>query len=107
MVEQMRNIAINATPRRGEDPGWPATAGASVRLLADDLTGALDTAAEFVTVAGAIPVYWHGAIPEDLPATAALDTRPRDVSRPHAEATIAALAPLMIGAGIAYKKIDS
>jgi hypothetical protein len=51
-----------------------------VRLLADDLTGALDTAAEFVVVAGAVPVYWSGAIPEDLPATAAIDSGPDQVT---------------------------
>lgn len=78
-----------------------------MRLLADDLTGALDTAAEFVAVAGAIPVYWHDALPTNLAETAAIDTRTRDVDRAHAEATIAALAPLMISADIAYKKIDS
>jgi uncharacterized protein YgbK (DUF1537 family) len=105
--EQIRSADINVIPCSRQDPGRPTTAGPSVRLLADDLTGALDTAAEFVAIAGAIPVYWHDAIPRDLPATAAIDTRTRDVSRPHAEATIAALAPLMIGAGIAYKKIDS
>jgi uncharacterized protein YgbK (DUF1537 family) len=78
-----------------------------VRLLADDLTGALDTAAEFVAVAGAVPVYWFGAIPKDLPATAAIDSGTRELSPARAEATIAALAPLMLGADIAYKKIDS
>jgi hypothetical protein len=30
----------------------------SVRLLADDLTGALDTAAEFVGLCGAFDVIW-------------------------------------------------
>jgi uncharacterized protein YgbK (DUF1537 family) len=81
--------------------------GPTVRLLADDLTGALDTAAEFVAIAGAVPVYWHDAIPRDLPATAAIDSGTRETSSARAEADIAGLAPLMFGADIAYKKIDS
>ena len=81
--------------------------GPTVRLLADDLTGALDTAAEFVAIAGSVPVYWHDAIPKDLPATAAIDTGTRELSSVSAEATITGLAPMMFGADIAYKKIDS
>jgi hypothetical protein len=48
-----------------------------VRLIADDLTGALDSAAEFVGLFGPIPVYWAGGIPQHLPASATLDTGTR------------------------------
>src|SRR5215208_376605 len=50
-----------------------------LRLIADDLTGALDTAAEFVGLVGPVPVYWSGAIPLDLPPSAALDSGTREL----------------------------
>ncbi len=53
----------------------------TVRLLADDLTGALDTAAELVRLTGPIQVFWHGAIASRLPANAAFDNNPREISR--------------------------
>jgi uncharacterized protein YgbK (DUF1537 family) len=43
----------------------------SLRLLADDLTGALDTAAELVGITGPVQTFWHGAIPPRLPPNAA------------------------------------
>jgi hypothetical protein len=44
----------------------------------DDLTGALDNAAEFVGMTGPVPVFWAGAIPSDLARSSAVDsgTRP-------------------------------
>jgi D-threonate/D-erythronate kinase len=79
----------------------------TVRLLADDLTGALDTAAEFVPLTGPIRVAWHGAIPDALPASAALDSGTREAAPDEAAAVVTALTPYLRGAGIAYKKIDS
>ena len=79
----------------------------TVRLLADDLTGALDTAAELVPLTGPIQVFWHGAIPSRLPANAAFDSGTRERSRHDAAALATGLARLMHGADIAYKKIDS
>jgi hypothetical protein len=35
----------------------------SLRLIADDLTGALDTAAEFTGLCGAIDVAWTESLP--------------------------------------------
>jgi D-threonate/D-erythronate kinase len=75
-----------------------------MRLLADDLTGALDSAARFVPLAGAVPVVWRS---EDVPPTAAIDAGTRDLDASAAEATIERLAPLLQGADIAFKKIDS
>src|SRR5262249_48872760 len=40
-----------------------------VRLIADDLTGALDTAAEFVAACGPIPVCTADAVPADAGAS--------------------------------------
>jgi len=74
-----------------------------LRLIADDLTGALDTAAEFAGLAGAIPVRWD--LPES--GSAALDAGTREASRAEAEARVRALAPALLGADIAFKKFDS
>lgn len=82
---------------------------ATIRLLADDLTGALDTAAEFVGLAGDCPIlaFWHGALPAALPANAALDSGSRELDATAAMATVAELSAALTGAAIAYKKIDS
>ncbi|MFL5257582.1 MAG: four-carbon acid sugar kinase family protein [Rhodopila sp.] len=79
----------------------------SLRLIADDLTGALDTAAEFVGVTGPVSTFWHGAIPSALPANAALDSGTRELDTGAATQTVAALTPVLEGAGIAFKKVDS
>lgn len=75
-----------------------------LRLLADDLTGALDSAARFVPLAGAVPVVWRG---ENLPPTVAIDAGTRDLDDAAALAVVERLAPLLLGADIAFKKIDS
>ena len=77
------------------------------RLLADDLTGALDTAAAFVRLSGPVPVYWAEVIPSQLPASAALDSGTRELGRAEAAAAVDRLASTLAGGGIAYKKVDS
>ena len=77
----------------------------TLRLLADDLTGALDSAARFVPLVGVVPTYWSA--PLVLPATAAIDGGTRDATAEVASAAMAALAPRLDGADIAFKKIDS
>ena len=79
----------------------------TLRLLADDLTGALDTAAEFVPLVGPVRAYWQGAVPGTLPPNAAIDTGTRERDAATAVRALAAAAPALIEAGIAYKKIDS
>lgn len=76
-----------------------------VRLLADDLTGALDTAAEFVPLAGAMPVRWQGDWPVD--GSAAMDSTTRERDPETAMKAVRRLAPGLKGADIAFKKIDS
>ena len=80
---------------------------AGLRLLADDLTGALDTAAELAGLAGPVHAFWHGALPLDLPANAALDSSTRELDPARAAALVTALTPALKGAGIAFKKVDS
>ena len=95
------------------DPSRGRTAGAlaqeaTLRLVADDLTGALDTAAEFVGLTGPVQVFWCAPTMDALPPNAALDTGTRE--RPTASEAVAALeasAPALRGAAIAYKKLDS
>lgn len=89
----------------GPHGSGPGVSG--LRLLADDLTGALDTAAELVGLTGPIHAFWHGAIPPELPRDAALDSGTREADPRDAVATAAALTPHLAGAGIAYKKLDS
>jgi uncharacterized protein YgbK (DUF1537 family) len=75
-----------------------------MRLLADDLTGALDSAARFVPLAGVVPVSWRT---DHLPPTAAIDAGTRDLDATAAQAATQRLAPLLQDADIAFKKIDS
>lgn len=79
----------------------------SVRLIADDLTGALDTAAELIGLTGPVHAFWQGALPSQLPVNAALDSGTREMDGARAVAVTAALARHLDGAGLAYKKIDS
>ncbi len=74
-----------------------------LRLLADDLTGALDTAAEFAGLCGAVPVRWARGGAGSL----ALDSGTREAPREIAFARAAALAPALAGGDIALKKVDS
>jgi uncharacterized protein YgbK (DUF1537 family) len=73
------------------------------RLLADDLTGALDSAARFCPRFGAVPVAWAD---EDAPVLA-LDCATRGLNAADARLRMAALAPSLAGAEIAFKKLDS
>jgi uncharacterized protein YgbK (DUF1537 family) len=80
---------------------------APLRLLADDLTGALDSAAAFGSPAEPVAVRWHGEAPAK--GTIAMDSRSRDISAAAARNAVAAIAPTLWarGSGLAYKKIDS
>jgi uncharacterized protein YgbK (DUF1537 family) len=73
-----------------------------VRIVADDLTGALDSAAPLARRVGALPVFWNRAASAESTGSFALDTDSREASRPATE-WLGALR----GADLAYKKIDS
>jgi uncharacterized protein YgbK (DUF1537 family) len=92
---------------RPSDAGDRSGGTTTLRLLADDLTGALDAGAEFASPAAPLPVFWPGALPDTLPGSAALDSGTREQGPEQAAAVVAGLAPMLAGAGIAYKKIDS
>ncbi|MFO0466943.1 MAG: four-carbon acid sugar kinase family protein [bacterium] len=75
-----------------------------LRLLADDLTGALDTAAEMTGLCGPVPVRWDAA---PLQASAAFSSGSREAPRDAAIKAVRAFTPLLAGADIAYRKLDS
>lgn len=79
----------------------------TIRLLADDLTGALDAMAEFATAAGPLHAYWHEGAPCTLPPSAALDTGTREADINEARRRVAGLAPMLAAGDIAFKKVDS
>jgi uncharacterized protein YgbK (DUF1537 family) len=74
-----------------------------LRLLADDLTGALDSAAEFTGLFGPVRVAWSASGNGSL----AIDTGTREATRDAALVTTRTLAPTLSGATIAFKKLDS
>ncbi|WP_207540508.1 four-carbon acid sugar kinase family protein [Sabulicella rubraurantiaca] len=77
-----------------------------LRLLADDLTGALDTAAELSALCGPVPIRWD--IGEAGRGSAAFASLTREAPRAEAAAHRAAsMAPALAGADIAFKKLDS
>jgi D-threonate/D-erythronate kinase len=80
---------------------------ASLKLLADDLTGALDTSAELVGAFGPLPVVWSlPSLPQDGQSLV-IDSGTRELGPDEAFAFVREIAPRLHGADIAYKKIDS
>lgn len=83
-----------------------------LRLLADDLTGALDAAAPFAAARAAIAVRWRteddAAGELDWPdGDAALSTSSRALPEPEAVGRVHRLAPGLAAGRPAFKKIDS
>jgi uncharacterized protein YgbK (DUF1537 family) len=74
------------------------------RLLADDLTGALDSAAKFCPAFGAVPVAWADDV--SVPVLA-LDSFTRDADAATARSRVETMAPALAGAALAFKKLDS
>ncbi|MFO1068299.1 MAG: four-carbon acid sugar kinase family protein [Geminicoccaceae bacterium] len=78
-----------------------------LRLLADDLTGALDSASPFAAAGGPIPVVWND---KDLPlgdGDLAVDTETRHAGAADAAARVGGLSAQLTGADPAFKKVDS
>ncbi len=76
----------------------------TLRLLADDLTGALDSAARFVPLVGPVPILLRDVPP---PPTAGIDSATRECDPPTAATIVSGLARHLRDADIAFKKIDS
>lgn len=79
-----------------------------LRLIADDLTGALDTAAEFVPAHGPVRVVWGRPRPA-AGAAVAFDIATREGSADEAAAAAARVIDLIdfADADVAYLKVDS
>jgi uncharacterized protein YgbK (DUF1537 family) len=77
----------------------------TVRVLADDLTGAIDAAAPFACLSGPIPVRWSGD-PSSARGSLAFDSETRQSAVVAAAATIRRLAAMLPRSDIAYKVID-
>jgi D-threonate/D-erythronate kinase len=77
---------------------------ARLRLLADDLTGALDSAARFVPLTGPVAIAWQHVAAE---GSLAIDSGTRDLPAETAGARIDRFAPSLSGGDPAFKKIDS
>jgi uncharacterized protein YgbK (DUF1537 family) len=54
-----------------------------------------------------VQTYWHGAVPQTLPANAALDSGTRELMPAPAAAIVTELTAHLTDAVVAYKKIDS
>lgn len=80
----------------------------SVRVLADDLTGALDCAARFVGLTGSMPVFWKPLRSHEvLNGSAAVDTGTREMDAGAARQVNRSLAGVLSDSDIAFKKLDS
>jgi D-threonate/D-erythronate kinase len=80
---------------------------ALLRLLADDLTGALDTAVEFVGLCGPLDVFWNETLPPTFSGNLVLDSGTRELGKARALPIIEQLVPALYDATIAVKKVDS
>jgi len=80
-----------------------------LRLIADDLTGALDSAAQFAAPGREIPVYLGHTLPARLPTEFAMDSASREGEAGAAVAIAARLAPLLApeNGAISFRKVDS
>ena len=77
---------------------------ARLRLLADDLTGALDSAARFVPMTGPVTVTWQDVT---TAGAVAIDSGTRELPPEAVRRCIERLAPLLNAGAPAFKKIDS
>src|SRR5262245_20742810 len=75
-----------------------------LRLLADDLTGALDSAARFVPLIGPVAVVWTEHVPKGPVAIDSGTVGLTDIAARH---VIKRFAPLLDGGEPAFKKNDS
>jgi D-threonate/D-erythronate kinase len=76
-----------------------------LRILADDLTGALDSAAAF---AGEVPVYLEAPpVMDDGAPLSVVATATRDIAPAALDFALAPSIPWLAAAGVAFKKVDS
>ena len=76
-----------------------------VRILADDPTGALDSASQFAAGRCPVPVFWNGA--GSGSGSYAIDTETREGDEARAVDQVARAADAFRGADLCFKKVDS
>ncbi len=76
----------------------------TLRILADDLTGALDSAATF---AGEVPVFLDAPGAPEGSGVSVVATATRDMPAAELPALLAPSLPWLRGADVAFKKVDS
>jgi uncharacterized protein YgbK (DUF1537 family) len=81
----------------------------ALRLLADDLTGALDTSAQFAVQCGALPVRWNDPSVASSRGSRAVDTGCRELSPGEARSRFAELIDVLAPAAdcLVLLKLDS
>lgn len=78
-----------------------------LHLIADDLTGALDTAAQFAAD-GPVPVFWDRLPPQNLPERIAIDSGTRERGVDAARSKVRSLAASLPRAeALCFAKLDS
>lgn len=89
--------------------GKTAVTKKRLRLIADDLTGALDTAAQFVASTGPVPIFPRDTLPATLPPSSAIDSGTREADEFFVPFTMTRLAPALAPRAdtISYLKLDS
>jgi uncharacterized protein YgbK (DUF1537 family) len=81
--------------------------GRRLRILADDLTGALDTSAQFAGSLGPVAVRFRDGERDADEVCLAYASATRERTAEAAAAKLARLGGFLSGSGIAFKKIDS
>src|SRR5690242_9523754 len=76
----------------------------TLRLLADDLTGALDSAARFATTSAPVAVIWQAST---AVGSVAMDSGTRDLPAALVPSRLQPFVPLLAAGAPAFKKIDS
>ena len=78
-----------------------------VRIMADDLSGALDTASQFTDERGGVAVLWGKPRVLQSAESFAFDTETREADETTAVNRVAAAAGMFRNADICFKKVDS
>jgi D-threonate/D-erythronate kinase len=80
-----------------------------LRLIADDLTGALDTAVQFARPGRPIPVFLNGRLPASMPGSFAVDSCTRELDGDAATSIASRLAFVLepLPGTLSFKKMDS
>ena len=78
-----------------------------VRLLADDLTGALDTAVRLLPLTDLLPVVWQRPQARHVTGSVAVDLGTREMGEKAVHARTAAAVALLADADVAFLKCDS